>query len=270
MVEDGLYDSEKHGCPVPDILLGQHVLPLPAGFVGTRSGPIMAASDNFRIVIYGRGGHGAAPHRTIDPVVTACHIVVRLQSIVSREVSPMETAVLTIGSIKAGDAPNVIPDEAEIQINMRTYDTKIRQTVIDAMNRIVKAECEAGNCSQAPSIELFESTPLMQNDINIHNIIDRSFADFFGDKHIPDITPLSASEDFAILGSSIGKPYYFWIFGGYPLKGNSLDIPLQEFMGHNPVNHNPKFAPVLEPTLQTGAHAMVVAALSAFRADTSS
>lgn len=116
MVDDGLYDTAKHACPIPDVVLGQHVFPLQAGKTGLKPGPLMSAADSFKITIYGSGGHGSMPHMTIDPVVIASHVVVRLQTIVSREVPPDETAVVTVGALQAGSTENVISDEAVIKI----------------------------------------------------------------------------------------------------------------------------------------------------------
>ena len=116
MVEDGLY-GDKHKVPVPDVVLGQHVLLLKSGTVGLSQGPTFAANDSLLIRVFGRGGHGTRPDLGIDPVLTAAHIVVRLQSIITREVHPAETCVLTVGSIVAGDAANVIPDHADRHIS---------------------------------------------------------------------------------------------------------------------------------------------------------
>lgn len=117
MVDDGLAAI----LPRPDIALAQHVLPLRAGRVATNTGPTLAAADSMRITVYGRGAHGSMPQSAIDPVVLAAMIVVRLQTVVAREVSPEEAAVLTVGSIQAGTKSNIIPDRAEIQLNIRTY-----------------------------------------------------------------------------------------------------------------------------------------------------
>ena len=126
MVDDGLADL----VPAPTVALAQHVMPLPAGRVGTRPGPALSAADSMRITVYGRGAHGSMPQAAVDPVVLAAMIVVRLQAVVSREVSPGETAVLTVGSIQAGTKSNVIPDRAVLQLNVRTYTEATRRTVL--------------------------------------------------------------------------------------------------------------------------------------------
>src|SRR5271168_1062070 len=130
MVDDGLYDESKHACPIPDVVLGQHILPFPAGCVGTRAGTFMSAADSFKVTIFGRGGHGSMPHCCIDPVVIASHVVVRLQTIASREVPPDETAVVTVGALQAGSTENVISDEAVLKINIRSVSEEWREPIL--------------------------------------------------------------------------------------------------------------------------------------------
>ena len=267
MVEDGLYDPKRHACPIPDVLLGQHVVPFRAGTVGVRPGPIMAANDSFRIVVHGSGGHGSMPDRTIDPIVIASSLVTRLQTIVSREVSPNETAVVTIGSFHAGSAPNIIPDEAELELNMRTYKTEVREKMIKAVERIVKAECAAGRSPKEPIIEQITYAPRLDNDPNVCNIVSESFADHFGDKFDPDTPPFPASEDFGELGNAVKKPYLFWFFGGFIVDEEGKKDDDDEHQKSNPPNHSPFFAPALEPSLKTGIQAMAIAALAAFNND---
>ena len=264
MVKDGLYDPQKHACPIPDMLIGQHVLPLPAGMVGIRPGPIMSASDSFRVVVHGQGGHGSMPHNTVDPVVIASHITVRLQTIVSRQVPPDQTAVLTVGAIQAGQAPNIIPDEVEMKINMRTYDTKIREKMIESLHRIINAECEASNAPKPPEIEHIETTPRLDNDPELEGVIEKAFGEHFGERFIPNVPRCPASEDFGVLAEAVDKPYCYWFFGGYPIdhKGKSRE-GIAEEASKKPVNHSPFFAPVLQPTLKTGIDAMAVSALAA-------
>ncbi|KAL2068629.1 hypothetical protein VTL71DRAFT_14966 [Oculimacula yallundae] len=223
MIADGLYDPSKHNCPVPDIVLGQHVMPFPSGEVGTRIGSFASAADSFRVTVYGRGGHASQPHRTIDPVVLAAHIIVRLQTVVSREVDPREAAVVTVGSIQSGMTENIISDEAVIKINVRTVTPETRTRVLAAIKRIVKAECEASGSPKPPLWESTSSFPFTINDSRITQTVQASFSDYFGDKHNASCNPLGGSEDFAILATEApnpkgengkGVPYCYWVFGG--------------------------------------------------------
>lgn len=262
MLDDGLYDLSRHGCPEPDLCLGQHVFPFKAGNVYTRHGATMSAADSYRITIYGRGGHGSMPHFCIDPVVIASHIVVRLQTLVSREVPPDETAVVTVGSLKAGDTVNVISDEATLQINIRSVSEEWRKVLLDGLKRVVNAECEAGRSPKPAKFEKLNEFPLCDNDKNVTKQVQDSFTAYFGqDRHDPDMKPVLGSEDFPLLGRDIGKPYMFWFFGG--TEPNDWDKRVKEgTVNELPVNHSPFFAPVIQPTLKTGVEAMVVAALT--------
>ncbi|MFT4010979.1 MAG: amidohydrolase, partial [Nocardioidaceae bacterium] len=139
MVDDGLYDR----VPKPEVVLGQHVAPIPAGIIGLQPGPAFAASDSIRVTMFGAGSHGSRPESGVDPVVMAAATVLRLQTVVSREVAGNETAVLTVGAINAGTKANIIPDSAELLLNVRSYDPDMRDRVLAAIERIVNAEAQA-------------------------------------------------------------------------------------------------------------------------------
>jgi amidohydrolase len=163
MLDDGLADLVGH----VDVALAQHVLPVPAGTVGTRPGPTLSAADSLRITLHGRGAHGSMPQAAVDPVVPAAMIVVRLQTIVARQVAPADTAMVTVGSLQAGTKSDVIPDTAVLQLNVRTYDERTRSTVLSAIERIVRAECDASGCPQEPELEGFDRYPLTDNDSDV-------------------------------------------------------------------------------------------------------
>jgi amidohydrolase len=262
MVDDGLYKSDKHAVPIPDVVLGQHVFPLQAGKTATRPGSVMSAADSFKITIYGSGGHGSMPHRTIDPVVIASHIVIRLQTIVSREVPPDETAVVTVGALQAGSTENIISDEAVLKINIRTVTTEWRDRILASVKRIVHAECLAGNCPKDALIEPTSTFPLTVNDPATVRTINESFTAYFGEEnHDGNAKNVLGSEDFGILASSVDRPYCFWFFGGHDPK--MFEEMTAKDEGHRiPVNHSPFFAPVIQPTLTVGVDALIVAALS--------
>src|SRR5690242_17897517 len=160
MIDDGLFDR----FPKPDVILGQHVMPAPAGSIGTRSGVMTSAADSFEIRMFGRGAHGSMPEASIDPVVMGAATVMRLQTIVSREVAPAQSAVVTIGALQAGTKENVIPDEALIKLNVRTFDDGVRTHVLDAIERIVKAEAQASGAPKPPEITPLDRYQLVCND----------------------------------------------------------------------------------------------------------
>jgi hippurate hydrolase len=260
MVADNLVDL----VPRPDVALAQHVLPFASGEVRTRSGPVLSEADSMRITIHGRGAHGSMPQASVDPVLLASTIVVRLQSIVSREIAPGEPAVLTVGSIRAGTKSNVIPDSAELLLNVRTYSDATRTTVIDAIRRIVTAECQAAAAPEPPEFQLFEHFPLTDNDPTITGTISAAFSEYFGDR-AGTLPRQSASEDFSDLPGAFGVPYSYWGIGGIDPDAYRAAKAAGRVSQDIPVNHSARFAPVIQPTLDTGIAAMVTAALAILR-----
>jgi hippurate hydrolase len=257
MVEDGLADLLGH----VDVAMAQHVLPFPSGTVATRSGPTLSAADSMRITVHGRGAHGSMPQAAVDPVVLAASIVVRLQTVVAREVAPSDTAVLTVGSIQAGTKSNVIPDHAVLQLNVRTYDEHTRAAVLGAIERIVRAECEASGSPKGPEFELFDRYPLTDNDADVTGRVASAFETFFGD-HAAELPQQSASEDFSDLPKALGVPYTYWGIGGIDVDLYRAAEEAGRVAQDIPVNHSGSFAPVLQPTLDTGTQALTVAALA--------
>ncbi len=244
-----------------DVAMAQHVLPFATGRVLTRPGPTLSAADSMRITVHGRGAHGSMPQAAVDPVVLAAMIVVRLQTVVAREVAPGDTAVLTVGSIQAGTKSNVIPDHAVLQLNVRTYDDHTRATVLDAIERIVRAECAASGSPHDPEFELFDRYPLTDNDADLTDRVAGAFAAYFGDR-AGDLPPQSASEDFSDIPDALGIPYTYWGIGGIDANAYRAAELAGRIAQDIPVNHSATFAPVIQPTLDTGTQALVVAALS--------
>ncbi|GAA1119013.1 M20 family metallopeptidase [Kribbella jejuensis] len=257
MVEGGLASIVPH----VDVAMAQHVLPFPSGLVKSRPGPTLSAADSMRITVHGRGAHGSMPQAAVDPVVLAASIVMRLQTVVSREVAPGDTAVLTVGSLQAGTKSNVIPDHAVLQLNVRTYDEHTRSTVLDAIERIVRAECEASGSPKEPEFELFDRYPLTDNDNDVTDRVAAAFEDYFGDRSGP-LPQQSASEDFSDIPTALGAPYTYWGIGGIDADTYRAAEQAGRVAQDIPVNHSANFAPVVQPTLDTGTQALVVAALA--------
>lgn len=243
MVDDGI--ARLIG--TPDVYLGQHVLgTLPGGAVGTRVGPTLSSAFSVKITIHGKGSHGSMPELGVDPVVTAASIVGKLQTIVSREVAAAQTAVVTVGAIHAGTKSNIIPDSAELLVNTRAYDHKVGAHLREAIERLVRAECEGARCPAAPEFEYYDTYPLTDNDENATTSVRAAFDEYFGELSV-DLDPVPASEDFSIIPDAVGTPYTFWGLGGFADQANA------------PGNHNPAFAPDMQPTLDRGAEAIIVA-----------
>ena len=241
--------------------LGQHVLPFPAGQIGTRPGPVLSAADSMRITVYGRGAHGSMPQAAVDPAVLAAMIVVRLQTIISRELAPTDPAVVTVGSIQAGTKSNVIGDHAVIELNVRSYNEQTRTSILDAVRRIVTAECQASQSPKDPDIELFDRFPPTNNDPDATTKIRAAFDHFFGDR--AQTLPLqTASEDFSDIPNALKVPYTYWGIGGIDPDVYHAAEAAGRISQDIPVNHSPNFAPVVQPTLDTGTQALVIAALA--------
>jgi amidohydrolase len=257
MLADGLADLVGK----PEVALCQHVLPLPAGEVATRVGPVLSAADSMRITVHGRGAHGSMPQASVDPVVLAAMIVVRLQTVISREVQPGEPAVLTVGSVRAGTKSNVIPDHAVIALNVRSYHEHTRAGILEAIRRIVTAECEASRSPQPPDFELFDRFPVTENDDAVTDKVAAAFREQFG-QHAGELPLQTASEDFSDIPDALGVPYTYWGIGGIDPETYERARTAGRVAQDIPVNHSAAFAPVIQPTLDTGTSALVVAALA--------
>jgi len=244
--------------PKPDIILGQHVMVGIAGHVGHRSGAILSGGDSLQIKLFGRGSHGSQPQNSIDPVIMAAATTIRLQTIVSREIDPDKSAVVTVGSLQAGTKENVIPDDATLKLNIRTFDEDVREQVISAVKRVCRAECHASNAPKEPEFSTINYYPLTQNDVDATAKVAEAFQAQFGERSFE--TPRrSASEDFSVFGREWKAPYVFWFVGGTD-KDIFLEAKKKNAINTIPSNHSPKFAPVLHPTLKTGFVSMLSAA----------
>jgi amidohydrolase len=262
MMEDGMISR----FPKPDIILGQHVMMGREGTIGYRSGTILAAGDSVQVRLFGRGSHGSQPQTSIDPVIMAASTTLRLQTIVSREIAPQDAAVLTVGSLQAGTRENIIPDDATLKLNVRTYDENVREHMLGAIRRICCAECMASGAPRDPEFTTLSSFPLTVNDAGATQRLAQAFTDAFGERTY-ESKPAAASEDFSIFGRLWGAPYSFWFVGGTETSVYN-DAEARNALNTLPSNHSPKFAPTLHPTLRAGLEAMLCAAGVWIDADT--
>jgi len=255
MIDDGLFKRFAK----PDVILGQHVMSLPSGRLDWRTGVVTSSADSLQIRMFGRGAHGSMPEASIDPVVMAASTVMRLQTIVSREVGPTDSAVVTIGVLQAGTKENVIPDDAIIKLNVRTFDRGIRKHVLAAIERIVNAEAAAAGAPRPPEITPLDRYSLVTNDVDATEKVVDAFRQNFPDGSVEQTKPTMASEDFGCFGAEWHAPAVYWFFGGD--DPDVYDKAKKDgTLSALPTNHNPRFAPVIHPTLQTGVKALVVAA----------
>jgi len=254
MIDDGMLER----FPKPEVILGQHVVVGEAGTVGYRSGVILSAGDSLKVKLFGRGAHGSQPQTAIDPVIMAAATAMRLQTIVSREIAPSDAAVLTIGSLHAGVRENIIPEDATLKLNIRTYDEDVRSTMLAAVRRICCAECMASNAPREPEFTTISSFPVTRNDVESTERIALAFKAQFGERAF-ETPPAGASEDFSLFGRAWKTPYVFWFVGGTD-PGIHARAKAAGQLNTLPNNHSPKFAPVIHPTLNAGLQAMLTAA----------
>jgi len=250
MIDDGLFTR----FPKPAMGVALHVgNELPAGKIGITPGIYNTNADSLRITIHGKGGHGAAPQETIDPIVIAARMILALQTIVSREVKPGEMAVVTVGYIRAGTKNNIIPDKAELGLTVRTYKTDVRQQVLAAITRIAKAEAVAGGAQQETLIEHYESTDSVYNDPGLAERLRTPLEAALGKQNVVATGPITPSEDYAFFVEQGVPSLYMSLGGADPQKyaeAKSTGVRL-------PSNHSPYFAPDVDPALHTGVEAEV-------------
>ncbi|MCM3695040.1 amidohydrolase [Microbacterium oleivorans] len=256
MIADGVFDRY----PKPDIVLGQHLTPLPAGTIGVRPGTQMAASDGITVTLHGRGGHGSRPHSTIDPVVMAAATVMRLQTIVSREVDPREMAVVTVGAIHAGLKNNIIPAEATLELSLRYPNDEARADILARVERVIRAEAAASGAEQEPTIATLHSLPPTINDEDATARLTAALDRAFGEGTVVDPGMFTGSEDVSWFARESGAPLVYWFWGGVDPQQYADAAAAGTISRDIPTNHSPYFAPVLHPTIERGVDALTVAA----------
>lgn len=260
MVADGLNKI----IPRPDVCLAQHIIAGPAGCVYTAPGPVMTSSTTIEITLHGRGAHASMPHRSVDPVVLAASTIMRLQTVVSREVPPHKFAVITVASVEAGKANNVIPDSAKIALSCRFYDEELRQKCVEAIKRVVRAEVMAAGAEREPEFKFVGMLAATDNTPSVFEVVRPAFDAHFGEDSL-DMEPWTASEDFPVIPKSFSSPYLLWTVGITPRhqwqraeRAGRLDVDI-------PTNHNPAFLPDLS-TLPVTAEAAALGILACLNA----
>jgi amidohydrolase len=240
--------------PKPDVGVALHVGNAePAGTVSVTPGIYDSNADSLRVTIYGKGGHGSSPHTTVDPIVIAAKTILALQTIVSREVKPGEFAVITVGYIRAGTKNNIIPDQAEMGLTVRTYKPEIRKQVLAAIERVVKGESMAGGAMGEPMIERYEWTDSVYNDPTLAERLRGVLEAALGKQNVVSAGPITASEDYSKF-IQLGIPsLYFSLGGADPAKFEES----KRTGAMLPSNHSPLFAPDVDPALHTGIAAEV-------------
>jgi len=257
MLRDELYTR----FPKPDFAIALHDTPdLETGKVGYTPGYAMASATSIDVKIRGIGGHGSAPEKAKDPVVMAAQVVMALQTIVSRENSPLDPAVVTVGSIHGGTRYNIIPDEVDLQLTVRTYKPEVRQRILTSIERIVKGVALTAGIPEdrAPIVKVSEGTGSTYNDPQLLERLAVVFRQALGDENVVKAPPIMASEDFSYFSLDQKIPTaIFWLGASDPAKVKQS----RESGVALPGLHSALFVPVPEPTLRTGVKAMTSAVL---------
>lgn len=259
MLADGLLTR----FPKPDFGFAAHVGPFPAGMVGFKAGPSMASTDAYTITFHGRGGHGSAPAATIDPIPIAARFVTDVQTVISREKEPAAFGVITVGAFQAGSASNIIPDQAELKVNLRAHNDEVREKLNEGTKRTALAAAQMG-AAPAPTITYLQGTGVLVNDPSMTRAAYDVLKPIVGQQaHFQDEreTPVSGSEDYSEFVQAGIPSVFFWI-GGY--EASKLQA-LKDKGEPVPTNHSPFFAPLAEPAVRSAVSAISLSIIGGVR-----
>lgn len=257
MVDGGLYDR----VPIPDVVLAQHAMAIKSGMVSVRDGPVLVSADTMNIRMFASVGYRVNPQLTVNAVVVASKIVVRLEGLAA-QISGEEYASVEVEEIHAGEPGLDYVDHVDLVLDVKTYGPDVRNRLLAAITELVKAECLSSGAKRPPEITTTVRAPLTDNHVEVTSALAGAFRDFFGDSMVSEETPSHPCEDFSILATSKNVPYAFWFLGRVdPVAfdkakrdGNFSDSIANEHSAFN--------APVIQPTLKTGTDALSLAALT--------
>lgn len=255
MLADGLFTR----FPKPDFAFALHTSPAPYGTIAYNVGPMTSNSDALEITFKGRGGHGSAPDKTIDPIAIAAHFITDVQTVVSREKDPMEFGVVTIGAVQAGTVGNIIPDAATLRGTIRSYTPAVREKLLSGVRRTANAAAMMAG-APPPDVALIEGGLAVVNSEVVVTRTETVLRAAFGSKNVQRVPPITASEDFSAFVNE-GIPSMLFFVG--VLDPQQVAESMKP--GGKPLafNHSPFFAPVPEPSIKTGVQAMSLAVLNA-------
>lgn len=258
MIEDGLF--ERFGRP--DYCIAFHVSDnLPAGRVGYTAEWAFANVDSVDITIYGRGGHGARPHDAVDPIIASAHLITALQTLVSRRVSPTDTAVVTVGSIQGGSKHNIIPSEVSLQLTVRSYSDEVRKQLLDGIRQIAVDTARTFGCPKPPTVSVRdEFTPSLYNDPALATAAAGVFRQVFGAESVIELPPTTGGEDFSQYMRALKVPGLMFRVG--TISAEAYRRSLEPGGAALPSLHSGHYAPLPEPSIHTGIRATVHLALA--------
>jgi hippurate hydrolase len=258
MIKDGLLTR----FPKPDYSIAIHDdSAMPSGQVSVTPGPILAGASSVKITIFGKGGHGAAPQTTIDPVVIAARAVLSLQTIVSREMNPLDPAVVTVGAIHGGTKNNITPDQVVLLLTVRSFKPEVQKHILNSIERIARAEAAAGGATQEPKIEVSEGLKFTVNDPQLAARLEHALQPVLGTQNVVNDQRRTVSEDFGEFGRVAGVPSVMMFVGA--VKPEKI-AEAQRTGETLPSLHSSHWAPDLEPTMRTAILTEVTSALDLF------
>ena len=254
MLAAGLFTKFKK----PDFAIAMHdSADLPAGIVGVPAGYVLANVDSVDMTIFGRGGHGAYPYTTVDPIVIAARTILTLQTIASRENNPLDPVVITVGSIHGGTKHNIIPDQVKLQLTVRSYKDDVRKKLLESIARIAKAEAAAAGAPKEPLVTVLTGDSSTYNDPPLSKRLADVFRRAYGADRVTEPSPVMASEDFSEYGRAGVPAVMLWVGGVNPARyqaAKAAGSPL-------PSLHSSQWAPDYSPTIRMGVSSLTLAAL---------
>jgi hippurate hydrolase len=254
MLKDGLYTRFGK----PDFALALHdTAVLPTGKLGYTEGHTLASMDFIDITIYGKGGHGAYPHSTIDPVVIAARTISTLQTLVSREKNPLDPAVVTVGSVHGGTKHNIIPDEVRLAATLRSYKDEVRERLLAGLTRVVNAEAQAAGAPRMPEIKILSSTPATYNDPTLTRRIAAALRGRFGQANVLEVPPVMGGDDFSEYGRAGVPAMLFWVGAVEPTRWAQAAAAGKAL----PPLHSAEFAPDRESAIRPTVQALTTAVM---------
>ncbi|KAG8156820.1 hypothetical protein KVR01_013425 [Diaporthe batatas] len=265
MIDDDLFGK----IPLPDIVLGQHAVPTRAGTIGTRRGRVLGFLDSLAVRVYGKGTHSSTPELGIDPILMASTIISRLQMVVAREIDFKEPCAVTSGYFHGGTDASIIPEFADFKVDVRSFNKDIQTRAVEAVKRIIEGECQAANSPKKPRIVTSASCPPIDNDSEATDKFTSALRIFYGDEAPQKVIQMDldiTADDFVLLAHPPGEkpiPYVYWNYGVTPREEYD-EAERNGTLADLPFNHNPRFAPEIEPSLQAGIEGLAIASVAFF------
>lgn len=262
MVDDRLYDK----IPMPDVVMAQHLMQIPSGSVSIKPGHVLVSADTMRIRVFSSEGHPMNPQVAVDVGVLTSNIVVRIQDLVD-EVSKTGYTSIEVQEMHFGGPGLDWVEHADMVLDVKAYEPKLREQLLEGIRDIVDTQAVSIGSSRKPEISSSIRAPVTRNDNLVSQRVREAFVDFFGSQKVLEDVPSHPCEDFSILATAIDAPYLFWFLGRADSKDLERAREKGKLLDLIPIEHSPFNAPLVQPTLETGMHALSIAALCIFKGE---